>query len=473
MVHDVLIVGGGQAGAQAAISLRQGGFAGSITIVGEEVDPPYERPPLSKDYLAGDKTAERLALRPPAFWAERNVTLLLGQHVTAVDAATRCVTTAAGSTLRYGTLIWAAGGHPRALPIPGSDLPGIHVIRSRADVDRLTADLAATSDVVIVGGGYIGLEAAAVLSKAGKTVTVLEAQDRVLARVAGEPVSRFYEAEHRAHGVDVRLGVGIEAIEGTERVTGVRTSGGTIPAGVVIVGIGLVPAVGALSHAGAVTHNGVEVDDHCRTSLPHVFAIGDCAHHANAFADGAGIRLESVQNAIDQAKVVAGVILGNPRAYHAVPWFWSNQYDLKLQTVGLSAGHDATVVRGDPASPVVEPRLPARWPGDRDRLRSTRRATSSRARRWSKPGLPPTRQSWQTAMCRSNRCCRRPPPEEFRPCRSPPPSPAACRSRSSARRCSSSRTPTSSSPSARPASSAAFRASTPGRSRSSRNGSSG
>ena len=353
MVHDVLIVGGGQAGAQAAISLRQGGFAGSVTIVGEEVDPPYERPPLSKDYLAGEKSAERLALRPAAFWAERNVTLLLGHHVTAVDADAHLVTTAAGSTLGYGRLIWAAGGHPRALPVPGGDLPGVHVIRSRADVDALTADLAATSDVVIVGGGYIGLEAAAVLVTAGKTVTVLEAQDRVLARVAGEPVGRFYEAEHRAHGVDVRLGVGIEALESAgdgTRVTGVRTSGGTIPAGVVIVGIGLVPAVAALSLAGAVTHNGVEVDDHCRTSLPDIFAIGDCAHHANAFAAGAGIRLESVQNAIDQAKVAAGVILGSPRPYHAVPWFWSNQYDLKLQTAGLSAGHDATVVRGDPAT---------------------------------------------------------------------------------------------------------------------------
>jgi len=360
MVHDVLIVGGGQAGAQAAITLRQGGFAGSITIVGEEIDPPYERPPLSKDYLAGTKSAERLALRPATFWAERQVTLLLGQQVTAVDAASKCVTTAAGSTLGYGRLIWAAGGHPRRLPIPGGDLPGVHVVRSRTDVDRLTAELAATDDVVIVGGGYIGLEAAAVLRKAGKTVTILEAQGRVLARVAGEAVSRFYEAEHRAHGVDVRLSVGIEAFEstgasgaggaGAGRVSGVRTATGTIPAGVVIVGIGLVPAVAALAAAGAVTHDGVEVDDHCHTSLTDVFAIGDCAHHSNSFAAGAGIRLESVQNAIDQAKVVAGVILGVPAPYHAVPWFWSNQYDLKLQTAGLSGGHDATIVRGDPAS---------------------------------------------------------------------------------------------------------------------------
>ena len=351
MVHDVLIVGGGQAGASAAIALRQGGFAGSVTIVGEELDPPYERPPLSKDYLAGTKAAERLALRPPAFWAERLVSLLLGHRVTAVDAAARTVTTAGGSTLGYGRLIWAAGGHPRRLPVPGGDLPGVHVIRTRADVDALTADLASARNVVIVGGGYIGLEAAAVLVTAGKAVTVLEAQDRVLARVAGVAVSRFYEDEHRAHGVDVRTGVSIEAlIEANGRVAAVRTSTGDLAADIVIVGIGIVPAVAALAAAGAVTSNGVEVDDHCRTSLPDVFAIGDCAHHANAFADGAGIRLESVQNAIDQAKTVAGVILHSPAPYHAVPWFWSNQYDLKLQTIGLSAGHDATVTRGDPAS---------------------------------------------------------------------------------------------------------------------------
>lgn len=350
MIHDVLIVGAGQAGAQAAMSLRQGGFAGAITIVGEEADAPYERPPLSKDYLAGERTADRLAFRPPDFWRDRDVAMRLGEQVVAVDPEAHTVTTAAGATLAYGRLIWATGGHARPLPVPGGTLPGVHSIRSRADVDALTVELAATDDVVIIGGGYIGLETAAVLSKAGKRVTVLEAQPRVLARVAGEPVSRFYEAEHRAHGVDVRLNVGIEALEGDTRVTAVRTSAGTIPAGVVIVGIGIVPAVAPLAAAGAVTHNGVEVDALCRTSLPHVFAAGDCAYHVNAFADGAGIRLESVQNAIDQAKVIAGVILGEEKPYHAVPWFWSNQYDLKLQTVGLSSGHDATVVRGDPAT---------------------------------------------------------------------------------------------------------------------------
>jgi len=348
---DVLIVGAGQSGAQAALSLRQGGFAGSIALVGEEADAPYERPPLSKDYLAGDKEAARLLLRPLDFWAARQIELRLGQRVETVDAAAHSVTTAAGDTIGYGTLIWAAGGHPRALPLPGGDLPGVHAIRTRADVDALRAELLTATHIVIIGGGYVGLEAAAVLNKAGKSVTVLEAQDRVLARVAGVAVSRFYEDEHRAHGVDVRTGVSIEAlIEANGRVAAVRTSTGDLAADIVIVGIGIVPAVAALAAAGAVTSNGVEVDDHCRTSLPDVFAIGDCAHHANAFADGAGIRLESVQNAIDQAKTVAGVILHSPAPYHAVPWFWSNQYDLKLQTIGLSAGHDATVTRGDPAS---------------------------------------------------------------------------------------------------------------------------
>jgi len=348
---DVLIVGAGQAGAQAAITLRQGGFGGTIAIVGEEADAPYERPPLSKDYLAGARDAARLALRPRDFWTARAIDLHLGTQVETVDAAAHTVTTAAGTTLGYGQLIWAAGGHPRALPVSGGTLPGVHAIRSRVDVDRLRADLVDADRVVVIGGGYVGLEAAAVLATAGKTVTVLEAQDRVLARVAGTAVARFYETEHRAHGVDVRTGVGIEALVAHDnRVAAVRTAAGDVPADLVIVGIGIVPAVAALAAAGAATANGIEVDAYCRTSLPDVFAVGDCANHANAFAGGANIRLESVQNAIDQAKTAASVILGAPVAYHACPWFWSNQYDLKLQTIGLSAGHDATVVRGDPAS---------------------------------------------------------------------------------------------------------------------------
>ncbi|HEX8447923.1 MAG TPA: FAD-dependent oxidoreductase [Sphingomonas sp.] len=347
--YDVLIVGGGHGGAQAAIALRQGGFDGSIAIVTEEPEPPYERPPLSKDYLAGDKPFDRILIRPLAFWNERSVMLLTGRRIVAVDAAARTATDAVGGVLSYDELIWAAGGHARRLTCDGSTLAGVHGIRSRADVDRLEQELRTQDRVVVIGGGYIGLEAAAVLAKSGKAVTVLEAQDRVLARVAGEPLSRFYEAEHRARGVDVRLGIGVDCLVGDgTRVTGVRLADGTVlDAGIVIVGIGIVPSVAPLIDAGAVGGNGVDVDALCRTSLPHVHAIGDCARHANRHADGAEIRLESVQNANDQATVAARDILGVGQPYDAVPWFWSNQYDLRLQTVGLSTGHDAVVVRGD------------------------------------------------------------------------------------------------------------------------------
>ena len=347
---NVLIVGGGHGGAQAAIALRQNGFAGTLAIVGEEPEHPYERPPLSKDYLAGDKAFERILIRPTAFWEERQVSMLLGQRVTAVDPAAHIVRTESGEEFGYGKLIWATGGHPRRLTCPGYDLVGVHGVRARADVDRLIGELGDTRQVVVIGGGYIGLEAAAVLTKLGKHVTVLEALDRVLARVAGEPLSRFYEAEHRARGVDVRLGVTVECIEEIDgRATGVRLATGEIlPAQIVIVGIGIVPAVEPLLAAGAKGGNGVAVDPQCRTSLPDIFAIGDCAAHTNVFADGATIRLESVQNANDQATLVAKVITGHPGEYNAVPWFWSNQYDLRLQTVGLSTGFDDLVLRGDP-----------------------------------------------------------------------------------------------------------------------------
>ncbi len=348
---DVVIVGGGHGGAQAAIALRTQGFAGSIAIVGREDEPPYERPPLSKEYLAQEKPFERLYLRPREYWADKQVELLLGREVTAVDPAARQLTCADGSSLTYGELIWATGGDPRQLSCPGSDLAGIHYVRTRADVDALMAELPQVARAVVIGGGYIGLEAAAVLSKLGKQVTLLEALPRVLARVAGEDLSRFYEAEHRAHGVDLRTGMAVEGIEGEGRVSGVKLADGTvIPADVVIVGIGIIPSIGVLVAAGAAGGNGVDVDEQCRTNLPHVFAIGDCAAHANGFADGAVIRLESVQNANDMATVVAKTITRQDASYGATPWFWSNQYDLKLQTVGLSTGHDATVLRGDPGA---------------------------------------------------------------------------------------------------------------------------
>lgn len=329
---DVLIVGAGHGGAQAAIALRQRKFEGSIALLGDEPELPYERPPLSKEYLSGDKPFERILIRPAIFWTDRDVTLLPGQRVTAVDAAAHQVTTEDGSTIGYRTLIWATGGAPRRLTCEGHDLRGVHGVRTRADVDRIMAELPGVSHAIVIGGGYIGLEAAAVLTKLGKPVTVLEAAPRVLARVAGEPLSHFYEAEHRAHGVDLRTGVTVDSIVGENgAASGVRLADGTVlPGNLVIVGIGIIPAV--------------------RARLPDIFAIGDCAAHPNPYADGAVIRLESVQNANDQATTVAKLLTGEETPYDAVPWFWSNQYDLKLQTVGLSIGHDAVVLRGDVAA---------------------------------------------------------------------------------------------------------------------------
>jgi 3-phenylpropionate/trans-cinnamate dioxygenase ferredoxin reductase subunit len=349
--YDVLIVGAGHAGAQAAIALRQGSFAGTIGLIGDEIDPPYERPPLSKEYFAGEKSFERILIRPAAFWGERGIDLLPGRRVEAVDPAAKAVA-AGDERFGYGKLIWCTGGSPRMLTCNGAEAINVHAIRRRPDVDAVMTQLDGIRHITVIGGGYIGLEAAAVLSKFGKKIVLIEALDRVLARVAGEALSRFYEAEHRAHGVDLRTAARMDCIEitGGKATAVLMQDGERIATDLVIAGIGIVPETAPLIAAGATGSNGVDVDTYCRTSLADIYAVGDCAAHHNRFAGGARLRLESVQNANDQAKVAVAHILGRAEPYEAVPWFWSNQYDLKLQTIGLSIGHDQTILRGDPAT---------------------------------------------------------------------------------------------------------------------------
>lgn len=350
---DIAIVGTGHGGAQTAIALRQLGFAGSILLIGRDPQPPYERPPLSKEYLAREKSFDRILIRPPAFWSEREVGLRLGIAATALDPRAHVLKLSDGGAVTYGKLIWAAGGDPRRLSCGGADLSGVHAIRDKADVDRIMAELdRGARRVLVVGGGYIGLEAAAVLSKLGCAVTVLEALPRVLARVAGTALSAFFADQHRRRGVDLRLEAKVARLEGENGWVrrAVLEDGETLACDMVVVGIGIVPAAGPLIAAGASGGNGVDVDEFCRTTLDDIYAVGDCAAHASLWADGAVIRLESVQNAHDMAATAARHIVGLEEPYRAFPWFWSNQYDLKLQTAGLALGYDAEIVRGDPGA---------------------------------------------------------------------------------------------------------------------------
>ena len=349
---DILIVGAGQAGAQTAADLRRRGFAGSILLVGDEPDEPYERPPLSKAYLAGQMEAEQLPLRSASFWSEAGVDCRTGLRVTALDPQARTATTADGLRLAYGKLVWAAGGGARRLQAPGAELKGVYTLRTRADADHVRAALGAGADVVLIGGGYIGLEAAASIRSLNKRVTIVEAQSRVLARSVAPQVSQALEAEHRARGVRILTGAHVAGLLGRDgRVTHVQLSGGEeIAADLVLVGIGLEPHDSPLATAGAVVGDGVHVDLQCRTSLPDVWAVGDCARQARSCADGRAFRIESVANALDQAAAAAAALLEQPPPPPAIPWFWSDQYDLRLQSVGLSVGHDDVLLRGDPTS---------------------------------------------------------------------------------------------------------------------------
>ena len=343
MAH-VVIVGAGQAGAACAAKLRGLGFDGAITMIGAEPAPPYQRPPLSKAYLMGEMDEERLWLRAPDFYADHAISLRLGAPVTAIDTAQRSVALGA-ETLGYDELVLTTGSTPRRLPAAvGGDMAGVYTVRTLADVDAMRAEFLPGRKLVIVGGGYIGLEAAAVGAKLGLDVTVLEMAPRILQRVAAPETSDYFRALHTAHGVKILESTGLDRLLGEGRVTGVRLSDGReLPADFVIAGVGILPATAVAEAAGITLDNGIATDETGRTSAPHVWAAGDCASFP---WKGGRLRLESVGNAIDQAEAVAANIMGANAPYVAQPWFWSDQYDCKLQIAGLNTGYDRIVTRG-------------------------------------------------------------------------------------------------------------------------------
>lgn len=339
----VVIVGAGQAGAALAAKLRALDHADEIVMLGDEAAPPYQRPPLSKAYLLGEMAEDRLWLRTPEFWADQRVTLRLGRAVTDLDPVAKTVTVA-GGVVEYDQLALTLGSSPRRLPAAlGGSLDGVHAVRTLADVDAMRGEFVAGRRVIIVGGGYIGLEAAAVAAKLGLAVTVLELAPRILQRVAAPETSAHVRALHQAHGVTVLESTGLDRLEGDSRVTGaVLKDGRVLPADFVIVGMGVVPNTHLAELAGLVIDNGIATDGFGRTSDPSIWAAGDCA----SFPHGDGrLRLESVGNAIDMAEAVAANMLGANRPYLAKPWFWSDQFDLKLQIAGLNAGYDRVVTR--------------------------------------------------------------------------------------------------------------------------------
>ncbi|EPX86983.1 NAD(P)/FAD-dependent oxidoreductase [Salipiger mucosus] len=341
---DVVVIGAGQAGASLTARLRAKGFEGGITLVGAEPAPPYQRPPLSKAYLLGDMARERLFLRPEAFYDEQGIELVTGDPAIAVDRKARTVI-AAGREISYDDLVFCTGATPRQLPASvGGDLEGVVTVRTIADVDAMRARFAPGARVLIVGGGYIGLEAAAVAAKLGLEVTLVEMAERILQRVASPETSEYFRELHAGHGVTLREGVGLGRLTGTGgRVTGAElTDGSSLEVDFVIVGAGILPEIALAETAGLDIENGIRTDDRGRTSDPQVWAAGDCASFP---WQGERIRLESVGNAIDMAEAVADNIMGADKPYTAKPWFWSDQYDVKLQIAGLNTGYDRVVVR--------------------------------------------------------------------------------------------------------------------------------
>jgi 3-phenylpropionate/trans-cinnamate dioxygenase ferredoxin reductase subunit len=341
---DVVVIGGGQAGASLVARLRAKGFEGGITLIGAEPVPPYQRPPLSKAYLLGEMEEERLFLRPRAYYEEQNIELVLNAPVTAVDTVGKTLI-ADGRKIAWDDLVFCTGSTPRRLPAAiGGDLDGVYAVRGIADVDAMKPRFTEGASVLIVGGGYIGLEAAAVASKLGLRVTLVEMAERILQRVAAPETADYFRALHSRHGVDIREGVGLGGLTGSDgKVTGAElTDGSTLAVDFVIAGVGIVPEIELAESAGIEIENGIRTDSTGRTSAPCVWAAGDCASFPYR---GAQLRLESVGNAIDQAEAVADNIMGAGRAYEAKPWFWSDQYDIKLQIAGLNTGYDRVVVR--------------------------------------------------------------------------------------------------------------------------------
>lgn len=348
MTSPIIIVGAGQAGAQAVQSLRQGGYDGRLVMIGAEPHLPYQRPPLSKKFLTFDTDEERLLLRPAALYGDLNVEVKLGAAVTQIDTTHHAIRLLDGTDLDYAKLLISTGMRPRPLSIPGVDLEGVVMLRSLMDAALIRGHLQPGTRAVVIGGGYIGLEVAAVAKTLGMTVTVLEAAERVLGRVVAPDVSAFFTRLHRNRGIDLKVATGVMSIEGETHVTGVKlTDGSVVPADLVLVSIGATPETTLAEAGGLAVRDGILVDGEARTSAMDVYAAGDCARFDSALY-GRSIRLESVQNAIDQAKAAAASMLGQPVNYDPVPWFWSDQYDIKLQIVGLSSGYDTFHIDGDP-----------------------------------------------------------------------------------------------------------------------------
>ena len=344
----VVIVGAGQAGFQAATSLRQAGFDGRIVLVGDEPCIPYDRPPLSKSYLAGETGLDGLWLRPETFYQKERIELELGETVTAIDRQTRHVELASGRKIAYDRLVLATGARFRPLSVVGADLDGVLPLRTLADADALRPRLTEAREAVVIGAGFIGLEFAAVARQAGVGVHIVEVTQRPMGRVVSEETSHFYTRAHRDWGSKVLLGTGVVRILGNGRVSAVETSDGRkLPADLALIGIGVLPNTEIAAAAGLATDNGIVVDQNLATTDPTIFAIGDCANYPSRFGR---CRLESVQNAVDQGQAVAAAIVGESIPYDKVPWFWTDQADLKLQIAGITAGHDRAVLRGDPES---------------------------------------------------------------------------------------------------------------------------